>query len=58
MRIILIKSKLQLGFEKLTYFIIYLALRVCYSEHVLDEYLEDKLLSRIFYYPYVQDLYI
>ena len=43
MRIIMIKSKLQLGFETVTYFIIYLAWEVCYSEHVPDEYFRDKL---------------
>ena len=39
----MIKSKLQLGFETVTYFIIYLAWEVRYSEHVPDEYFRDKL---------------
>ena len=43
MKIIMIKSKLQLGFETVTYFIIYLAWEVRYSEHVPNEYFRDKL---------------
>ena len=43
MKIIMIKSKLQLGFETVTYSIIYLAWEVRYSEHVPNEYFRDKL---------------
>ena len=56
MRIIMIKYKLQLGFETITYFIIYLAWDVMVSMYLMN-ILETSYKLKFFYYSYVQDYF-